>query len=51
MGITWKSEEWVGFSGNADANEGCLRLVVDFGFPVVNFILLWYGKIALNAAF
>ena len=51
MGITWESEEWVWFGGDADADEGCLWLVVDLSFPVVNFVLLWYGKIALNAAF
>lgn len=51
MSITRESEEWVGFGGNADTDEGQLRLVVDFSFPVVDLILLWYGKIALNAAF
>ena len=48
---TWKAEEGVWFCGNADADEGGVGLVVDFGFPIVDFVLFGDGEVALHAAF
>ena len=48
---TWETEERIRFCGDADADEGGVGLVVDFSFPVVDFVLFGYGEVALDAAF
>lgn len=49
--ITWKSKQRIWFGGYTDTDQGRFRFVINFGFPIVDFILLWYRQVTLHAAF
>ena len=51
FGLTGHSEQWIRFRGKTNSDNSRVQLVVDLGFPVIDFVLLWYRQIALNAAF
>ena len=49
-GHTRQAEERVWLCGKSNANEGSLRLIVDFCLPIIDFVLFGDRQIALNAA-
>ncbi len=51
FGFTGHSEQWIRFSGKPNSDNSRVWLVVDLGFPVIDFVLLRHRQIALNAAF
>ena len=48
---TWQTEQWIRLGGHANTDQAGIRLIVDLGFPIVDFVLLRDWQITLNAAF
>ena len=49
--LTGEAEKRIWFCSEPNTDDGSFGLIVDLRFEIVNFILLRYGQVALNAAF
>ena len=49
--ITWEAKQRIWFCRYPNTYQGGFRFVINFGLPIVDFVLLWYRQITLHATF